>query len=64
MFETRQASDFQVGRRVQLHPATDRWMMGDRYGEIVKVTSRTVHVKMDRSGKTIKFAATNILEQI
>ena len=24
----------QVGDRVQLHPAADRWMMGDRYGQI------------------------------
>jgi hypothetical protein len=50
--------------RVQIPAYTDRWMMGDRYGEIVKVT-RTIdigdgwsrelaHVKLDKSGKTVR----------
>jgi len=26
--------------RVQIPAYTDRWMMGDRYGEVVKVTTR------------------------
>ena len=46
--------DFNVGHRVELHPATDRWMMGDRFGNVVKVGRKLVHVKMDRSGKTLK----------
>jgi hypothetical protein len=29
------ATDFEIGQRVQLHPATDRWMMGDRYGVMI-----------------------------
>ncbi len=45
-----------IGRRVELHPATDRWMMGDRYGEIVKVGREYLYVKLDKSGKTIKFS--------
>lgn len=45
-----------IGRRVQLHPATDRWMMGDRYGEIIKVGREYIYVKLDKSGKTIKFS--------
>ncbi len=44
-----------IGRRVQLHPATDRWMMGDRYGVIVKVGREYMYVKLDKSGKTIRF---------
>jgi hypothetical protein len=28
---------FQPKQRVQLHPATDRWMMGDRFGEVLNV---------------------------
>lgn len=28
-----------MGQRVQIPAYTDRWMMGDRYGEIVKVTN-------------------------
>ena len=52
--------------RVQIPAYTDRWMMGDRYGEVVKVTrtpktrhlypDREVwHVRLDKSGKTLKF---------
>ena len=60
-----------VGTRVELHPATDRWMMGDRFGEVVKVTSKIrdfkitrtfVHVRMDRSGKTIRFGPEDLIE--
>ena len=45
--------DFKVGDRVQLSPACDRWMMGDRYGEVVAIGSKLLKVHMDRSGKTI-----------
>lgn len=58
--------------RVQIPVYTDRWMMGDRYGEVVKVTrlrrpvkpdpvmggseySEIAHVKLDKSGKTVRF---------
>jgi len=55
-------------RRVQIPAYTDRWMMGDRYGEVVKVTkskkrafvpggynvSEIAHVKLDKSGKTVR----------
>jgi len=53
--------------RVQIPAYTDRWMMGDRYGEIVKVTRdrcshrasglgrEIAHVKLDVSGKTMRF---------
>jgi hypothetical protein len=53
--------------RVQIPVYTDRWMMGDRYGEIVKVTKSRrrmigsgyneqdiAHVKLDVSGKTVR----------
>jgi hypothetical protein len=63
--------------RVQIPAYTDRWMMGDRYGEVVKtsrmrpaqavraalLTSRprgvyepreVAHVKLDKSGKTVR----------
>jgi len=45
---------YRVGDRVQTHPATDRWMMGDRFGQISGITSRTMHVRLDRSGQTIR----------
>ena len=49
---------------VQIPAYTDRWMMGDRYGEIVKIVKARVaingrhpdiaHVKLDKSGKTTR----------
>ena len=54
-------ADFRKDQRVQLHPATDRWMMGDRFGAVAKVGRVKVHVKLDRSGRTIAFAPENVL---
>ncbi len=31
-------------------------MMGDRFGEIVKVGREYLYVKLDKSGKTVKFS--------
>ena len=39
---------FTVGMRVEMHPATDLWMMGARYGDVVKVGRTKVHVRLDR----------------
>lgn len=50
------------GKRVELHPATDAWMRGDRYGTVTKVTAKWVYVKMDRSEKTLKVASINLTE--
>lgn len=65
--------------RVQIPAYTDRWMMGDRYGEVVKVVRRGIdkkrgavvmgyeqveiaHVKLDKSGKTMKFLLADCTE--
>ncbi len=45
--------------RVQIPAYTDRWMMGDRYGEVIRITrspdSREVAcVKLDKSGKVVR----------
>lgn len=56
---------FGKGDRVELHPGTDAWMMGDRYGTVVKqARTGTVSVAMDRSGKTRKLhpERVNIME--
>lgn len=69
-------ADYRIGRRVELHPATDRWMRGDRYGTIVGVSKRsrsylnprdprngrTFTVLMDRSGKRLRFSESDISE--
>lgn len=54
---------FTVGERVQLHPATDAWMRGERYANVVDLiptSSMPIVVKTD-SGSVIHFAACNVL---
>jgi len=43
--------DLTEGVRVELHPATDAWMQGDRYGTVTLVARKNVYVRMDRSRK-------------
>lgn len=45
---------FRINDRIQLHPGTDAWMTGDRYGTVVKVGRKYLTVQMDRSGKRRK----------
>lgn len=42
-----------IGDRVELHPATDAWMQGDRFGIVAKIGRKYIHVEMDRSGRII-----------
>jgi len=54
------------GRRVELHPATDRWMQGDRFGTILGgVRSRpgVFYVHLDRSGTTARLHIDNLILQ-
>ena len=55
-----------MNKRVQIPAYTVQWMMGDRYGEVVKVrkgridsdefrSSEIAYVKLDKSGKTVRF---------
>ena len=54
----------------QLHPATDRWMMGDRYGKVIRQVKPNridpkdefYRVKLDKSGKVLTFHVSNIIE--
>jgi hypothetical protein len=71
-------NDYRIGKRVELRPATDRWMRGDKYGVIVSVLKRIRHyidprdprngltfrVKMDRSWQIIRVTEGNIGEWI
>ena len=54
-------ANFPKGKRVQMHPATDAWMQGDRHGEVVRTGKFYVHVKMDLSGKIRKVAPENLM---
>jgi hypothetical protein len=42
--------ELRVGDRIEMHPATDVWMRGDRYGEIIRIGRTLITVKLDRSG--------------
>jgi hypothetical protein len=53
---------FVIGQRVELHPACDAWMQGDRFGVVAKIGTKYVHVKMDRSGRTLVKLPRNVLE--
>ena len=54
-------SDFRAGQRVQTHPATDTWMRGDRFGNVVTIGRKFIHVKLDLSGRTLRFHPRNLL---
>jgi hypothetical protein len=51
---------FILGQSVQMHPATDAFMRGDRYGDVVGFGREKVHVKMVRSGKIRKVSPGNL----
>lgn len=56
---------YTMGTRVELHPATDAWMRGDRYGEIVAVVEKhghvtSVRVRMDKSGRVLRLDPTRV----
>lgn len=57
-----QLASFTIGQRVQTHPATDRWMMGDRYGNVVKIGRKYVRVSLDRSGRSIDFPPSQLMD--
>jgi len=40
-------TDFKPGDRVQLHPATDLWMQGARYGVVKRIGGRWIYVSLD-----------------
>lgn len=68
--------DPRVGERVELHPATNAWAQGDRYGEILAVSTtargfldprdprngRVYRVRMNRSGRVVRVAEGNIYQ--
>lgn len=58
---TASPKDFRVGQRVQMHPATDAWMQGDRYGQIETLGRVYLHVKMDRSQRMLPMLPENVL---
>jgi hypothetical protein len=52
---TKPLPPFQDGDRVELAPHLDRWMMGDRFGVVVRTNGNIVTVLLDRSKRRMKF---------
>ena len=48
------------GHRIETHPATDRWMMGDRYGTIEKAGRKLYHIRSDVTGKIFRIHPDNV----
>lgn len=62
---TDKPADFHVGQRVELHPACDLWMRGARFGTVVKVGRKHVHVRMDHAQvrRPVRVAPDNLLDR-
>ena len=49
------------GDRIELHPATDHWMRGDRYGTIVYIAKTgSIYVLLDKSRRRIRLHPDNV----
>ena len=46
---------FHIGNRVQVHPATDAWMRGNKYGSVLSIGRKYITVLMDRDKRRLKF---------
>lgn len=46
-------AELKEGARVQLHPASDLWMRGARYGTIVQLSEFSADVKLDNVAKPV-----------
>jgi hypothetical protein len=57
-------SDYNIGDRVELHPATDAWMAGDRFGTVEKIGRFYLHIKMDRSGRVRRVVPENMMGKV
>jgi hypothetical protein len=63
MYDNYTMADFYKDQRIELHPATDLWMAGARYGTVVKVGRTRVHVQLDRA-KGVKKIALGLLRPV
>jgi hypothetical protein len=54
-------TELHINQRVRLHPATDRFMMGDRYATVVRIRTKLVRIKFDRSGHVRYVYPVNLL---
>jgi hypothetical protein len=55
-------TDFKRGDRIQMHPGTDLWMRGARYGWVLGVGKKNLNVKLDYLKREIAVSPRNIGE--
>ena len=55
---------FRPGSVVKANPATDKFMRGDVYGVVTKIGRKYIHVRMTRSGRTVRFHPDNLLTEV
>lgn len=53
-------NDFRTGDRVELHPATDLWMRGARYGTVIRVGRTVLTITSDQLGRSVRVSPANI----
>lgn len=68
-FEGYDGNGYTVGDRVEIHPAADSWMRGDRYGEVVSVLKGGPNagnpcILMDKSGRERRGVAPNMFRRV
>jgi hypothetical protein len=56
--------NYKIGDRVELHPATDLWMRGERYGEITGIGTKYARIKLDKSEKTVSITPRNVYSKV
>lgn len=60
-YQVQLAASFLEGQRVELHPATDWFMRGARYGTVVGVFRQWVRVELDtRPDRPVHIAPQNL----
>ena len=52
---------FRESMRVELHPATDLWMRGARFGSVTKVERTKVHVWVDALHRVVAMDPRNLI---
>lgn len=56
--------DYGIGDRVEIHPATDFWMSGIRYGVVTDFDGERVTVKMDKATSWKVVCMANMLRKV
>ena len=53
-------SQADVGKRVELHPATDLWMRGARFGVVIEAETTFYKVKLDKLPTPVRIHPDNL----